>query len=65
MSDKNMQVEVDQDACIGCTLCTQICPDVFEIDDNGKAKVSGKTKDTVKIKNAAESCPVQAIKLKM
>ncbi|MDF2505862.1 MAG: ferredoxin [Clostridium sp.] len=28
---------VDKDTCIGCGLCTSVCPDVFVMDDEGKA----------------------------
>ena len=35
-----MKVKVDADLCIGCGLCTETCPDVFEMDeDQGVAKV--------------------------
>ena len=30
-----MKVKVNRDACIGCGACAAICPDVFEIDDEG------------------------------
>ena len=32
-----MKAYVDKDTCIGCELCTQICPDVFSMDDDGKS----------------------------
>ena len=46
-----MKVKVNKDACIGCGACAAICPDVFEIDDDGlsKAKV-----ETVKEENKDE-----------
>lgn len=44
---------------MGCGTCQSICPEVFEIDD-GKAKVI-KQKDVLCIKEAIESCPVDAI----
>lgn len=31
---------VDKGTCIGCGLCTGICPEVFQMDDDGKAKAS-------------------------
>ena len=35
-----MKVKVDRDACAGCELCADACPDVFEMDDDlAKAKV--------------------------
>lgn len=60
-----MKAYVDQDACIGCGLCVETCPDVFEMDDE-KAKVvtdpvpSG-AEDACK--EAASACPVEAIRI--
>ena len=59
-----MKAEVDKDTCIACGLCPSICPECFEIEDDGKA---GTTVDEVpadcedEAKEAAESCPVNAI----
>lgn len=48
--------------CIGCTLCTQICPDVFEMQDDGKSKAVNPTGDTEdKIQQSIDACPVDAI----
>jgi len=57
---------VDKDKCIGCGLCTSICPDVFELGDDGKSHVKNpKTCEKSNCcKEAADSCPVQAISLK-
>jgi ferredoxin len=58
-----MKPKVDQKKCIGCGLCTSICPEVFELK-NSKAAVIGNCKGNEdKCKEAADSCPVQAIKL--
>lgn len=49
-------------SCIGCSVCTAISGDVFEIDDNGLSHVknlpnySGQDVD-----DAITACPVQAI----
>jgi NTE family protein len=32
-----MQIAVDRDKCIGCTLCTALAPDVMAMDSHGKA----------------------------
>ena len=33
-----MRAYVDQDACIGCGLCAGTAPDVFQMNDAGKAE---------------------------
>ncbi|MDP2925485.1 MAG: ferredoxin [Nanoarchaeota archaeon] len=57
-------VIVDRNKCIGCGACSSICDKVFEMKE-GKAQVKkGQEKTTLPCaKEAAESCPVEAIKL--
>ena len=61
-----MKAYVDKDTCIACELCPSICPEVFEMEDDGKA---GVVTDEVPegqedgAKEAEESCPVNAIKV--
>ena len=55
-----MAIKVDQEACIGCGACASICPQVFQINNEGKSKVISQD-DVECAKNAAQSCPVQAI----
>ena len=59
-----MKVIVDQEACVGCGLCADNCPEVFEmVDGVAKAKVEevpAALED--KARDAASSCPVEAIK---
>ena len=63
---------IDPDCCIGCEVCTQVCPDVFRMDeddhdhdhghDHGKAIVhnpSGAPED--KIEAAMDNCPSACI----
>ena len=55
-------VVVDQNKCIGCGLCVQLCPKVFEMQDNGKSKAVHPTGDEeATIQSAIDSCPVTAI----
>jgi ferredoxin len=54
-----MMVKVDKEKCIGCGLCESICPEAFELKD-GKAYV--KSQKAKCIKEAKDSCPVEAIK---
>jgi len=53
-------IKVDKKACIGCGLCASLCPEVFEMQDDGKAGVKAQKKLPC-VKDAIESCPTQAI----
>jgi ferredoxin len=60
-----MKVTVDEESCIGCELCAETCPEVFEMaDDKAVAKldeVPEEFADTCR--EAAEDCPVEAIQI--
>ena len=60
-----MKVSVDQDLCISCGACIDICPETFEWNEDDKAhakvdEVPGDVEDQAK--EAVESCPTSAIK---
>ena len=59
-----MKASVDQNLCIGCGLCINDCPDVFEMQgDKAQAKINPVPKSAEEsCKTAAQNCPVQAIK---
>ena len=59
-----MKAKVDKDLCIGCALCTSICPEVFSMEDDGKAvaitgDIPAEEKDNAT--EARDSCPASAI----
>ena len=57
-----MSITIDGNLCIGCGSCEALCPQSFKLNnDNGKAEVASQ-KDLACAKNAAQVCPVQAIK---
>lgn len=53
-------ITVNHDLCIGCGACVALCPNVFTMNNEGKSDVISQ-EDTDCAKNAADSCPVQAI----
>lgn len=60
-----MNARVNKELCTGCGLCTQVCPEVFKMDeDKAIAFVEPIPKDLAdKAKEAAEQCPVDAIEV--
>lgn len=62
-----MKAEVDQSGCIGCGLCTQICPSAFRLNDAGVAEVYAPiTPELIaSTQEAAASCPVSVIHVEL
>ncbi|AEJ61474.1 4Fe-4S ferredoxin iron-sulfur binding domain-containing protein [Spirochaeta thermophila DSM 6578] len=57
------RVVIDRDECIGCGSCADACPDVFEMDDEGKARVIlPEGGDESCIDEAISICPVECIR---
>lgn len=59
-----MNVTVNED-CIGCELCVEMCPDVFEMGD-GVAQVKTNPipgAHESKAREAADACPTAAIEV--
>ncbi len=55
-----VKIVVDKKKCIGCALCWTVCPQVFAAGKDGKSFVK-EQKDIPCVKEAIESCPVEAI----
>lgn len=61
-----MIAKVDRNTCIGCGACTAVCPEVFELDDEGlsRAYVNPVPADVESDALEAErGCPVEAISI--
>ncbi|MFO7942324.1 MAG: ferredoxin [Bacillota bacterium] len=57
---------IDQDMCIGDGICETICPEVFELRDDGLAYVIDEDPSEdlrPSIEEAIEACPTQCISL--
>ncbi len=63
MAEGFMTASVNAEICIGCTLCTQSCPEVFRMEgDKAVAFVSSVPKQVEEsCRRAADECPVSAI----
>lgn len=56
-----MVIRIALDDCIGCGVCSQICPQVFDLDeDAGKVHVSNVNNEEC-VQEAVDSCPVSCI----
>ena len=61
-----MKVKVNNEACIGCGACHQICDKVFDFNDEGYAyaktqEINSELTDAVQ--EAADCCPTGAIEI--
>lgn len=60
-----MKVFVDPEVCISCGTCIDICPEVYDWNDEGKAhSLYDEVPEDLEecAKEGLESCPVEAIK---
>ncbi len=59
-----MKPHVDEDLCIGCALCEDLCPDVFQMGDDGLSHVINEAPGPDLydcVSDAESSCPTAAI----
>lgn len=57
------KVVLDEDCCIGCGSCAELCPDVFEMDDEAEKAhvILAEGGDQECIEDAINSCPDDCI----
>ncbi|MHB8111179.1 MAG: ferredoxin [Syntrophorhabdaceae bacterium] len=60
-----MVIRIDEDLCSGCGSCTEICPEIFILEDDrvinqiGEKPIPRQNEEACR--EAAESCPTEAI----
>jgi ferredoxin len=56
-----MAIEINEE-CIGCETCVELCPEVFQMnEETEKAVVIAPDSDAECVDEAIDSCPVEAI----
>lgn len=69
-----MKVSINRNECIGCGGCAAVCPTNFKMGDDGKSELINSNKSGSNImekeisklgciEDAANSCPVQCIRI--
>lgn len=62
-----MKAEIDQNRCAMCGSCVAICPEVFEMKEDGSVAPKGdgtiQDGDVEKAKEAQSACPAGAISI--
>jgi ferredoxin len=57
-----VKVHVDYNKCVGSTLCQQLAPAVFAMNEDGQAKLLKVDVHSLRLaRAAADACPVEAI----
>ncbi|MDO4988518.1 MAG: ferredoxin [Synergistes sp.] len=56
-----MSIKVNMDDCIGCGVCSQLCPEAFGLDEDAGRCVVISQDVTPSVRDAVDSCPVSAI----
>jgi len=55
------KITIDENACVGCGLCVNNCPECFELNEEGVAKLKVDECTGCDLKEVASQCPVNAI----
>ena len=60
-----MKAIIDAEACVGCGLCANMCEEIYQMEDDKAIVIGNSIPDEMleSAKEAASSCPVEAIKI--
>ena len=58
------KAKINKSVCIGCGTCVSMCPECFEMGEDGKAQVKEGCDGTkCNVEDVANSCPMHAIEI--
>ena len=61
-----MKIRIDYDLCEGNAVCMKVCPEVFEVGDDDRARLVTKEPSEdlrAKVEAAVRRCPRQALSI--
>lgn len=60
-----MRAVIDEDACTGCGLCEETCPEVFTVGDDVAEAIVDEIPEEAEepARQAADECPEEAIRI--
>lgn len=58
-----MAINVDRKRCIACGMCAYAAPEVFRIVGNASAVIAQPENPDSRVRDAANGCPVNAIRI--
>lgn len=58
-----MKVKIDPELCTGDEICVQLCPEVFEMQEDKAVVIMDEIPENLQdsVREAADSCPSEAI----
>jgi len=57
-----MKVTIDRENCIGCGACEAVCPEVFQLADDGKSSIVENIRKAVQTKAELKTSWLHALK---
>jgi ferredoxin len=57
-----MPIVIDEEECVGCEACVEVCPDVFEMNEDEEIAMVKDPDSTAEcVEEAIDNCPNEAI----
>ena len=63
MSESQWRIDIDRHTCISSGMCAGVAPDHFELEGDGAHALAEVVDQDEAVIDAAESCPVEAIRV--